>query len=491
MEWGYSLSIMNLSPISFIILCAAAGGMGWGIRGQYGHGTGATVAALHVSLAIGLALWGRISNQRLIKAIALSALAGGIGGSMTYGQTLGLTQDSPLVGNWDAWKWGMLGIFIKGGVWIGLFGLFLGVGLSRWEKVTHTGELVVHAVLSLFILYLGVLLFNEPFDPDNRKLPWLYFSDHWKWEPDSDLSPRREKWGGLLLVLIYWLWFTSVEKKMKLPARMAGFGFVAGGVGFCTGQAIQSFHAWNPEFGGQWNSYINWWNMMETGFGCVWGAIIGFGIFRSLHLIIPANQEDDSQDHGEHPPCISIATEWIALIVMSGAILIWNLGSFQLFDYFADIGWSMLIIPMAGILGGKIWPTAYIHVVTFLPIIGKTIREMSFRHEVIPPWLSFVLLGFIPLALGLIASWKWIQVMNPTTSHQNINHLEPGKWFLISACGIVWINHLLNFCFFRFPWPWEPWTARTPNEIIFFIGAVIFTCFGVRAMKNSGWVRSN
>ncbi len=32
---------------------------------------------------------------------------------MTYGQTIGLTQDRELVGNWEALRWGMLGCSSK------------------------------------------------------------------------------------------------------------------------------------------------------------------------------------------------------------------------------------------------------------------------------------------------------------------------------------------------------------------------------------------
>jgi hypothetical protein len=45
-------------------------------------------------------------------------------------QTLGLTQDPGLVGNWEAWRWGMWGLAMKGAVWIGLAGLFLGMGMG-------------------------------------------------------------------------------------------------------------------------------------------------------------------------------------------------------------------------------------------------------------------------------------------------------------------------------------------------------------------------
>ena len=49
---------------------------------------------------------------------------------MTYGQTVGLTHDTALIGNWAALRWGMLGLAIKGSVWIGFAGFFLGLGLG-------------------------------------------------------------------------------------------------------------------------------------------------------------------------------------------------------------------------------------------------------------------------------------------------------------------------------------------------------------------------
>ena len=54
----------------------------------------------------------------------------GFGGNMTYGQTLGLTQNAPVIGNWEALRWGLLGTTIKGAIWIGFAGLFLGMGLG-------------------------------------------------------------------------------------------------------------------------------------------------------------------------------------------------------------------------------------------------------------------------------------------------------------------------------------------------------------------------
>ena len=43
------------SPIKVLSLAAAAGGLGWGIRGQYGHETGAMIAGVLVGLGYKLA----------------------------------------------------------------------------------------------------------------------------------------------------------------------------------------------------------------------------------------------------------------------------------------------------------------------------------------------------------------------------------------------------------------------------------------------------
>ncbi len=39
----------------------------------------------------------------------------------------------------------------------------------------------------------------------------------------------------------------------------------------------------------------------------------------------------------------------------------------------------------------------------------------------------------------------------------------------------TWMYFLLNYAFFRFPWPWAEWTGRTPNGIIFTVCAVGLT----------------
>jgi hypothetical protein len=96
-----------------ILLTAMAGAMGWGIRGQYGHETGAMIAGVLVSLVLVFLHCPQTASLRAARAVAFGTIAMGIGGSMTYGQTIGLTQNPEVIGNWAAWRWGMLGLGIK------------------------------------------------------------------------------------------------------------------------------------------------------------------------------------------------------------------------------------------------------------------------------------------------------------------------------------------------------------------------------------------
>src|SRR5688572_30070075 len=74
-----------------VLFAALAGGMGWGIRGQYGHETGAMIPGLLVGLVLVLFFCPRADPLRAARVVAWGTIAMGFGGSMTYGQTVGLT----------------------------------------------------------------------------------------------------------------------------------------------------------------------------------------------------------------------------------------------------------------------------------------------------------------------------------------------------------------------------------------------------------------
>ncbi|MFP4500150.1 MAG: hypothetical protein ACLFTT_04045 [Candidatus Hydrogenedentota bacterium] len=459
-----------------VLFAALAGGMGWGIRGQYGHETGAMIAGLLVSLTLIYLLCPRSDWPSLFRAAAWGTLAMGIGGSMTYGQTLGLTHDPNLVGNDAAYWWGLLGCAVKGGIWIGIGGLFLGMGLGGVRY--RPGEMLLFLLALVGMFYMGIALLNEPFDPAAKELPAIYFSDHWHWEPGKALEPRPEVWGGLLAVLAAGIIYTAVARKDALARNMALWGVLGGAIGFPLGQSVQAWHAWNPEVftQGFWvnlEPHINWWNMMETTFGAVMGAVLGLGLWmhRRRIRLAPISGEDR----------VSLPTEMGVLVVHLPLLISVAFVTFRPVDALYDWGIVMIILPVVAVTGGRVWPFLQLLPLTLLPIAGKTLRDLAYTNDAIAPVPGWVVYLIIPVGIALA-----VAVYLARKVAQGALQRDPvGPLLLLCAWGYF----LLNFAIFRFPWPWAEWTARTPNAIIFticIVGLTIMVAVGLGRKNVAG-----
>lgn len=436
-----------------ILSTAMAGGMGWGIRGQYGHETGAMIAGLLVSLVIVFLFCPGNSSIHIVRAAALGTIAMGFGGSMTYGQTIGLTHDGPLIGNWEALRWGMLGLAIKGSIWIGFAGLFLGIGLGG--KRYQPFEMFLLILAMLVAVVIGWWLLNTPHDPSNMKLPFLYFSDHWKWEPDTTLKHRPEIWGGLLFALISGIIYSGCKKRDQLASNLALWGMLGGALGFPLGQMIQATNAWNPDFfresflGGV-TQYFNWWNIMETTFGAIMGAVLGLGLWINRRRIAVSNETD-----------VNPLPAWLIGILLTTHVSLLVLVEFSRLDWIDgiyDLGLMIGLIPLVLCIRGRWGPYLQLLPITLIPIAGKTLRALIDPVNQPIYWLSYLI---IPILIATsIAIW-FARQAKPNGEH---------PLFIRSALLFsVWIYHGLNFAFFNFPWPWEDWGGRTPNAMIFFI----------------------
>ncbi len=453
------MSVYQKSPWLAMLFTALAGGLGWGIRGQYGHETGAMLAGLLVALVLVYLFGHHLSSLSTARAVALATVAIGFGGSMTYGQTLGLTQDAPLIGNMSALRWGLLGTFIKGSIWIGFFGLFLGLGLGA-KKYTLI-EMALMMIVSIFLLFLGIFLLNEPFDPEMKKLPLIYFSDHWFWEPGEALQPRRESWGGLLFALGWLIVYTGLIKKDILARNMSFWGILAGGLGFFTGQCVQAYHAWNvDEFKTGWFSriepFINWWNMMEITFGLIFGCVLALGLWLNRNHI-RSNKSTDSID-------MTFNTEIGLVVIHIIAISAWNFFSFSTFDWFADRAITMGVIPILAIMGGRCWPYLLCLPITAFPIAGKTLQDLSYRTDDLNVLSGWIIIFIIPISLTI-----WFAIKQIAISKSNGDGLQFIRRTLAYSTVFYFI---MNLAFFRFPWPWVEWTGRTHSGIIFMICVV-------------------
>ena len=453
-----------------VLLSAMAGGLGWGIRGQYGHETGAMIAGALVALVLVFLFCPDAPALSAARAAAWCTVAVGFGGSMTYAQTIGLTHDAGMIGNWAALRWGLLGLALKGGIWIGFAGVFLGMGLGgvRYRPVELLGLMAGLAVL----YFAGTWLLNRPFDPGQRVLPPIYFSADWRWNPNAAaLKPRREDWGGLLLALAGLLLFAGRWKRDRLARNLGMWAILGGVVGFPLGQCLQAFHAWNPDLfqHGLWtrlDPLMNWWNMMETSFGAIMGGTIGAGLWLNRSRIAPLN-----------PPAVSMPAgiEWLLLTVHISLLIIGEFMFVPVLGRIADVGLLMGVIPMVAIAGGRWWPYLLTLPVAMLPIAGKTIRQLCYREQTLPPFAGWVVYGAVPLAAMI---WTAVRLARAPEAGAN------GAGFARPALLLsVWFYFTLNFAFFHFPWPWAAWTSRTPNGIIYAICAAGLTAAALWAHR--------
>jgi hypothetical protein len=450
--------------IAAVLLSAMAGGLGWGIRGQFGHETGAMIAGVLVGFTLVLLFFRHLSSLQTARAVALFVLGISCGGAMTYGQTLGLTQNPGLVGNWHALSWGLLGVFIKGGIWIGLAGAFLGMGVGGERYRAWEGVLLLLAMLGLIVL--GVWLFNRPFDPAHRVLPRIYFSADWVWEPTAQLKPRPECWGGLLCALLGLIVYLGGIRRDRFAAGLAFAGFLAGGIGFALGQTVQAAHAWNRhwfEAGSlaQLEPYINWWNMMEITFGATFAGLLAVALWLRARF-----SRELATDRPAMANEVSLSPAWeAALIALYVSLLVAaEFSNHRLIELFLESGIVMGLIPMIFILGGRYGPYFYALPIVALPIAGKTLHELAYANLECPVSLAWPLMFVVPLVVTIAAAW-WFAYRG-RLGQRGMAYARGG---LIVSTALYWS---LNVAFFRFPWPWQPWTARTPSALIFTVCAV-------------------
>ena len=450
-----------------VLFAAMAGGMGWGIRGQYGHETGAMIAGVLVSLTVVFLLCPGKSSLQAVRAVALGTIAIGFGGSMTYGQTVGLTHDGPLIGHWGALRWGMLGLAIKGGIWIGFAGLFLGMGLGG--KRYRPLEMLKLVLAMLFAVAIGWSLLNRPHDPESMRLPFFYFSDHWHWEPDiiGKVRHRPEVWGGLLFAFVTATLYATLVKKDMLARNMALWGLLGGALGFPIGQSLQAINVWNPDFFREslmapFTNHSNWWNTMETGFGAIMGAVLGLGLWLNRAKIDLTPDPDDKPI----PYWGEGALLALHLFPLTAAVFVdvdWP-------DAIYDLGIMMGLIPLVACIRGRFWPYLQLLPITLLPIAGKTVRAIAHGGgSSIEIGLAWPIFFIVPMAAATtFAIWSALKTTQGDQRHTFIRDA-----LLLTTWTYFWLNHAV----FDFPWPWLEWGGRTANGLIFTVCA-----FGLTAM---------
>ncbi len=451
-----------------LLLAGAACGLAWGIRGQYGHETGAMLAGVLGGLTI---LW-RIAPEmpvlQALRAVALFTLGVSLGGSMTYGQTLGLSHDPELVGNHAALGWSLLGLALKGSLWWGLGGAFLALGLSPAD---YSPRRVLGLWLLMAAAYaLGVWLLNRPFDASSETLPAVYFSGSSYWKPGG-WKPRPECWGGylgawatLLLLARFWL-------RDPLPWRLGLWGALAGGIGFPLGQTLQALHAWQPEAVAKvlppaLLPHINWWNLMEMSFGATAGIVLALGVWFNRRGV--ALRPRWSEERAGLPVLWPAAVEWALILLHTGLLVGAEFSDLPLLEVYTEYGLLLVLIPLLGVAAGRWWPAWLVFVGVLIPYAGKTARDLVIRYGELDWPTAWGALVIAPLVAMLGWAGYWASAAAARRPAEPML-----RWSLLLT---TWLYFGLNFVIFRWPWPWSvQWNHRTPSAAIMFALAATLT----------------
>ncbi len=270
----------------FVLFPAVAMMLGWGLRGHIGGGPfGAMIPGAMVALSICLLLELPVSVTSIILVFGVFGI--GLGGEMTYGQTLGFLR------NPDTIWWGTAGTTLKGSVWGLLGGAVFSIGFvyDRIPKKTIINGLL----LMLLGFFLGFKLVNEPM--------LLYFSN-----PEN---PRPESWAALLtgaIALLVFLKFKLNSVEFKLIFRFALYGLVGGGLGFGLGGFWMVLGSHLPNV-----IFTEWWKAMEFTFGLLLGASLGLAAWKSRKDLKNNLQHSRSLES----PALSLVAEFGLLLAIT------------------------------------------------------------------------------------------------------------------------------------------------------------------------------
>jgi hypothetical protein len=235
----------NLLPI---LLTALTLGTTWAIRGQFGHEQGAAWAGAIACLMLVLVSRKEEWAETGLKASFFGAIGWGLGGMMSYGILVGYGKSSDFMNA----SYGLLSLFVVGGLYGFLGGGLFGLGLTdSEERRVRWHQVAVELTVGGLIFYFFII----------EQLGWLM------------TPPRSEAWGvcaGAALALAYFLY----RRGHRNALRVAIFSGLGAGFGFGFGNFLQTL--------GQLSGLkFNFWNVMEYSLGFFGGIGMAYGALTS------------------------------------------------------------------------------------------------------------------------------------------------------------------------------------------------------------------
>lgn len=258
---------MDIITETLLILALVVGvSYAWGMRGTtIGGEKGAMLPGAMIGLLIAIFSKILIVQEHFYIFTSLGAVSMYLGGSMTYGETLGLSMNSKPAENM---KKGLIALFVKGFLWFGLFGAIFTTGINAVCNTYSIIELLILFLLTPGVAVAGYFIFNKPLNVKEKKFPKIYFS-----------KTRQESWGALLGAFLVLLVFAIIKLNI-LTIVFALSCAIFGGIGWVLGQLMQiySIHYAENSTSKFCRSFskkngVDSWKIME----CVLGAFGGLG----------------------------------------------------------------------------------------------------------------------------------------------------------------------------------------------------------------------
>jgi len=258
-----------MTPWSVVLSVLFAGfavSYGWGIRGfVIGGEKGALLPGALMGIAVAFFAMGDAGKDFWMFFAAAGALTMFYGGTETYAQTMSFLLSRDKEGPYyNQLKKGVIGIFLKGGLWFSIPGFVLALLPTALTGAYKIWEVAVLFAAFPAVSFIGTKIFNVPYDKKKGIFPKLYFS-----------LDRREEWGSNVMIILVLTVFSLV--KGDFYALGAGItGFITGGAGFLLGLVLYDVERRHGDkiFGKRLHGkgYIDGWKIMEHAFGAFAGG---------------------------------------------------------------------------------------------------------------------------------------------------------------------------------------------------------------------------
>lgn len=261
-----------------VLFAGFAVSYGWGIRGFIiGGEKGALLPGALMGIAVSFFAAGENGKDLWMFFAGAGALSMFYGGTETYAQTMSYLLSRDVEGPYyNQLKKGVVGIFLKGGLWFAVPGLVLAMLPSALSGKYKMWEIILMFLLFPVVSVIGTKIFNTPYDKENNKFPKLYFSLN-----------RREEWGSNVMIILVLTVF-SLAKGDFFAVGAGAVGFITGGMGFLIGLILYDIERRHGDkfFGSLWKKgYIDGWKIMEHAFGAFsGGALMLYFALTSKHL---------------------------------------------------------------------------------------------------------------------------------------------------------------------------------------------------------------